>query len=224
MTATTVYKRTEMKPTLAILTATFLMMVCTTCAADTDKTLVAWVTLADKNVRAGSILTIQNGPEFDGIVFAERDPGKWMAGSSRFERTQKDRSKTASEKADNNTQVQMAIVYKGDEIQIFRNGELYSQYGAKNIDLLTSKNSVAVFGLRHIGGDGSIAGAIDDARIYGKALTADEIQALQPNQTLRYQAGGLVGFRGRQDRSTVPAGLVTTNSKAGRNSTQESWC
>ena len=80
-------------------TTTFLMMVCTTCAADTDKTLVAWVTLADKEVRAGSILTIQNGFEFDGIIFAEKDPGKWMAGSHVFQRTQKDRSKTAIEKA-----------------------------------------------------------------------------------------------------------------------------
>ena len=167
---------------ITITAATLLMMACTTFAADTDKTLVAWVTLADKNVRSGSILTIQNGPEFDGIIFAEKDPEKWMAGSHSFKRTQKDRSKTAIEKADNKTQVQMAIVYKGEEIQIYRNGELYSKYGAKNIDLLTSKHSVAVFGLRHIGGNGSIAGAIDDARIYGKALTPDEIKALQPNK------------------------------------------
>ncbi len=154
----------------------------TTDTANTDKTLVSWVTLADREVRAGSILTLQDGSEFDGIVFAEGDPGKWMAGSSRFKRTQKDRSKTAIEKADQNTQVQMAIVYKGDEIQIFRNGERYAQYPAENVDLLTSKNSVAVFGLRHIGGTGSIAGAIDDARIYGKALSAEELKSLAPNQ------------------------------------------
>jgi hypothetical protein len=47
----------------AMITATLLMIVCTTHAADTDKTLVSWVTITDKNVRAGSVLTIQRGAE-----------------------------------------------------------------------------------------------------------------------------------------------------------------
>ena len=67
-------------------------------------------------------------------------------------------------------------------IQIFRNDELYSQYPAENVDLLSSKESMAAFGLRHVGGDGSIAGAIDDARIYDKALTVDELKALEANK------------------------------------------
>ena len=49
-----------------------LVGICTASAAPTDKTLVAWVTLADKSVRAGAVLTIQDGPRFDGIVFAEK--------------------------------------------------------------------------------------------------------------------------------------------------------
>jgi len=153
-----------------------------TYAAPTDKTLVAWVTLADKSVRAGSVLTIQDGPRFDGIVFAEKDLGKWMAGSNFFERTQKDRSKTAVEDSDARTVLQMAIVYQGDEIRILRNGELYTSYAATNIDLLSGKESIAVFGLRHVGGSGSIAGAIDDARIYDKALTAPELRELVPDE------------------------------------------
>ena len=35
-------------------------------AANADKTLVSWVTLTDKNVRAGSVLTVQVGGVFDG--------------------------------------------------------------------------------------------------------------------------------------------------------------
>ena len=158
------------------------MMVCAARAAETDKTLVSWVTLKDKNVRAGSILTIQVGPEFDGIIFAEKDPKKWMAGSHVFARTQRDRSKTAVEKADDKAMIQMAIVYKDDEILIYRNGELYTSYKARNIDLLSQKHNITVFGLRHIGGDGSISGSIEDARIYSKALSADEIKALAPNK------------------------------------------
>jgi hypothetical protein len=73
-----------------IITATFLMMVCTASAAETDKTLVSWVTLTDTNMRSGSILTIQRGPWFDGIIWAEREPGRWMAGSNTFHRTEKE--------------------------------------------------------------------------------------------------------------------------------------
>ena len=52
-----------------------------------DKTLVSWVHLEDESVRAGSILTLQNGSEFDGIVFGELMAGKWMAGSDNWKRS-----------------------------------------------------------------------------------------------------------------------------------------
>jgi len=167
----------------AVLTATIVLgMASSAPAAGTDKTLVSWVTLADKNVRAGSALTIQVHERFDGIVFAEKDPEKWMAGSNFFRRTQKDRSKTARETADSETMVQMAIVYRGNQISVYRNAVLYASYEAENIDLLSSKDNIAVFGLRHVGGNGSIAGSIEDARIYDRALSADEIKTLEPNK------------------------------------------
>ena len=44
-----------------------------------DKTLVAWVTLADRQQRGGSVLSIIDPRErFDAIVFGEITPGKWM--------------------------------------------------------------------------------------------------------------------------------------------------
>ncbi|MDP6047196.1 MAG: GH32 C-terminal domain-containing protein [Phycisphaerae bacterium] len=151
-------------------------------AANVDKTLVSWVTLTDKNVRAGSVLTVQVGAQFDGIVFAERAPGKWMNGSHAFQRLGKDYNSYAAETVDKKTLVQMAIVYKGGEISIYRNAKPYGSYKARNIDLLSSKHNVVVFGLRHVGGGGSIAGTIDDARIYAKALIADELKSLAPNK------------------------------------------
>ena len=46
-----------------------------------DKTLVAWVSLANLTQGGGSVLTLENpGGEFDAIVFGEREPAKWMAG------------------------------------------------------------------------------------------------------------------------------------------------
>ena len=151
-------------------------------AANTDKTLVSWVTLTDKNVRAGSVLTVQAGAAFDGIIFAERAAGKWMAGSDTFKRSGGNPNAFPPETADKKTRVQMAIVYKGDQISIYRDGKLYASYKTTNIDLLSNKGNIAVFGLRHIGGGGSIGGSIDDARIYSKALTADELKSLAPNK------------------------------------------
>ena len=146
-----------------------------------DKTLVAWVSLRDRDLRAGSILTLQRGSEFDGIVFAEKALGKWMAGSDMFKRTQDNQDSYPQDTSDGNTFMQMAIVYKDDTISIYCNGEPYASYRTKNIDLLSGKDNIAVFGLRHVGGSGSIGGSIEDARIYAKALTVNELNLLKPN-------------------------------------------
>ncbi len=83
-------------------------------AATTDKTLVAWVTLPDKTLRAGSVLTVQHNGRFDGIVFAELAPGKWMAGSELFLRSQQDQADYPDETTGGTQPVQMAVVYAGD--------------------------------------------------------------------------------------------------------------
>jgi beta-fructofuranosidase len=149
-----------------------------------DKTLVSWVRLANTTQQGGSALTIQCGDQFDGIVFGERVSGKWMAGSNSFARTQSDQQANAVEKADSKTLIQMAIVYKGNQVLIYRNGVPYTAYEANNIDLLTAKDNTAVFGLRHLGaGDGeTLQGSIEDARIYDGALIVDELKKLEPKK------------------------------------------
>ncbi|MCP4785326.1 MAG: hypothetical protein GY903_04845 [Fuerstiella sp.] len=151
-------------------------------AANIEKTLVSWVTLTDQNTRSGSILTIQAGPRFDGIIWAERAPGKWMAGSDLFSRTENEQDRNRAEQVDAEETVQLAIVYRGETVTIYRNGDVYASYPAQNIDLLNDEENYAIFGLRHIGGNGSIVGAIEDARIYDKALNQQEIKALEPNR------------------------------------------
>ncbi|MBM3860561.1 MAG: DUF1080 domain-containing protein, partial [Verrucomicrobia bacterium] len=147
-----------------------------------DKTLVAWVSPANLSQQGGSALTIQSGDQFDAIVFGERAQAKWMAGSDRYKRTQKDQNANAAETAGPDTLVQMAIVYEGNNVRIYRNGAPYAAYTAENIELLNIPNHIAVFGLRHIGTrSGTFAGTIEDARIYRRALTAAEIQSLKPN-------------------------------------------
>jgi len=187
----------------AVVAAMVLVTACAAQAANTDKTLVSWVALTDRNQRAGSVLTIQRGPIFDGIVFAERAPNKWMAGSAAFRRTQKVQDKIPAETTDGKALLQMAIVYKGDTISIYRNGKVYASYKARNIDLLSGKNNGVVFGLRHVGGTGSIGGSIEDARIYSRALSVDELKALEPNKKSATEPYAWWDFEGNKVRDRM---------------------
>ena len=196
-----------MKP--ASVTLALLSCITSVLAADgedTDKTLVAWVIPANLTQQGGSALTIQSGDRFDAIVFGERARGRWMAGSNYFRRTQPNQNHYPAETADAGAMVQIAIVYDGDEIRIYRNGEPYASYRTKNIDLLGIDNHIAVFGLRHIGARSGtpLAGAIEDARIYSRALTQAEIASLKPNEKSAIAPLAWWDFEG--DRVTDRAG------------------
>jgi len=145
-----------------------------------DKTLVAWVTPANLTQRGGSVLTIDDGKKhFDGIVFGELSPAKWMAGSDYYHRTEKSQDAWPAETAA--APVQIAIVYRGNEVTTYRNGKEYSRHTIKE-PIAFGPESVVVIGPRHPESKNCFAGAIEDARIYDRALTAEEIAALKPNE------------------------------------------
>lgn len=150
-----------------------------------DKTLVAWTAPASLTQRGGSVLTIEKpGAVFDGIVLGELSPGKWMAGSDGFRRTQSDQSAFPLETADSQTCVQVAVVYQDRQITLYRNGVRYATYAVEGVERF-GPDSKILMGLRHL--DAGLenrfyAGAIEDARLYSSALTASQLAALKPNQ------------------------------------------
>ncbi len=149
-----------------------------------DKTLVVWAAPANLNQRGGSALTLDDlNSHFDGIIFGEIAKGKWMAGSDYHQRSQRDQKDCPAETADQNTFVQIAIVYKGNNITIYRQGREYSSYKITR-PLTFGSDSVVMFGKRHVDTTDTscFRGKIDDARIYNKALTAGQIAALKPNR------------------------------------------
>jgi beta-fructofuranosidase len=79
--------------------------------------------------------------------------------------------------------VQMAIVYRGQEITIYRDAKPYAQYQIDQPQRF-GPGSAVVLGLRHLlAGDRScFAGTIEDARVYDLALSAEQLAALQPRQ------------------------------------------
>ena len=148
-----------------------------------DKTLVVWAAPANLTQRGGSALTVEDGQtHFDGIVFGELTPGRWMAGSDFFARTERRQDAWPAETADAKTFVQIAIVYRDHEVTTYRNGREYSHHTIRQPQSFALPDTV-LMGLRHLeaGDRACFAGAIDDARIYNVALTAEQIGALQPN-------------------------------------------
>ena len=120
----------------------------------TDKTLVAWVRLAGTRQRAGSAVTlIDENERFDGIVFGELAPGKWMAGSDSFRRTEKQQGAYATEAPDGKAFVQIAISYRGNELTIYRNAKRYARYKITSPQSFKPGCKVLI-GLRYIGGQG----------------------------------------------------------------------
>lgn len=150
-----------------------------------DKTLVAWVSPDNLTQRGGSVLTIEkSGGVFDALVLGELAPATWMAGSDGFRRTRKEQADFPKEPAANAAPVQIALVYKDRQITLFRNGRPAATYTAEGAERFPA-DSFVLIGLRHLEANPEhrfFTGSIDDARIYGVALSAEQIAALKPNQ------------------------------------------
>lgn len=146
-----------------------------------DKTLVAWVAPANLTQHGGSVLTIDDRQShFDGIVFGELAQARWMAGSDFHHRTERQQNTWPAETADSNTLVQIAIAYHGNDVTTYRDGKAYEHHTIKQPQPF-GPDSVVMIGPRHVGNHDFFAGAIADARIYDRALSAEQIAALQPN-------------------------------------------
>jgi beta-fructofuranosidase len=152
-----------------------------------DKTLVVWVAPASLTQQAGSALTIDDGQShFDGIIFGEITPKKWMPGSDGFRRTPREQGKWPDETADAGTFIQIAIVYRGNVVSVFRDGLEYARYSMPNPPQSFGPQATVLFGRRHFDArdpEHSFAGRIKDARIYDKPLERETIVALVPGKT-----------------------------------------
>ena len=146
-----------------------------------ERTLEAWVSLADLKQGGGAAISIEaeGGNIFDAIVFGERQPKKWSAGSSGFQRT-KDLD-APEESASPGELVHLAIVYHADNrIAVFRNGVPYGKPYLPESPLQTFKagNAHVLLGMRHKGGGRPfLTGEIKQAALYDRALSDLEVAA-----------------------------------------------
>lgn len=157
-----------------------------------EKTLEVWVQLANLDQRGGAAMSVQTpgGAKFDAIVFGENEPGKWLAGSDNFSRTQPFAATVESEVAQ---PVHVCITYAADgTIAAYRNGRPYgTSYRSGGTAHFADGKTEVIFGLRHApAAPGKLlAGTISQARLYDRALTPDEVAASSgrfvPTSTLR---------------------------------------
>ena len=151
-----------------------------------EKTLIATASITDLDQGRGSILTLDriDGDVFDAIVYAERQPDKWMAGSNMFTRTRELGSRAIQ--ADNDP-VQMAISYRetasGTQVTVCRDGVQIGQYRQGPLATHEAGNTEVLFGTRHTIGShpvGFTAARIEEAFVYSVAIPCDEIAAMLP--------------------------------------------
>jgi hypothetical protein len=147
-----------------------------------EKTLSAWVQLDNLSQRAGGVISMQNtnGSVFDSIVFAEREPRRWISGSNNFSRTKPFSSAPPENLADNQL-IHIAITYSPDgKITGYRNGKIYGKPYTTNLYKYRKNRSVLTFGVRHLPASPQrmLHGSISQASVYDRALTQTEINVI----------------------------------------------
>ncbi len=151
-----------------------------------DKTFVAWVSPANLTQKGGSVLTLENpGGVFDALCFAEYQPAKWMLGSDFGRRCHRDQDAWPAETAGPDTVVQVAIVFRGREVSLYRNAQPYARYTMATEPIAFDEQSTVLMGLRHVDAGRPhcfFTGTIEDARIYDTALDAQTLASLKPKE------------------------------------------
>lgn len=153
-----------------------------------EKTLVARVKVDPPDQGGGGVLTVQagGGAVFDSIVYGERVPRQWMAGSDWFRRT-RDLGNVQPEEAVGF--VHVAVVYQADgRIAVFRNGQPYGEpyRPAVGLQVFGAGSGEVLLGLRHTGGANPyLRGEIEEAALYNVALNSEQVAELasQPTAT-----------------------------------------
>ncbi|MFM2095100.1 MAG: hypothetical protein RIS70_2224 [Planctomycetota bacterium] len=143
------------------------------------KTLEVWCQVHQLDERGGGVMGIQGpGDFFDTIVLGERKPRHWISGSNVFART--DDFAESVEESKRDQWLYLAMVYAADgTTTLYRDGKPYGQPFNKGGALFPREQTSVLFGLRHLppGGNKFLTVTIDRARLYDRALTAEEVAA-----------------------------------------------
>ncbi|MBM80777.1 MAG: hypothetical protein CMJ78_09305 [Planctomycetaceae bacterium] len=143
------------------------------------KSLEVWFKAHNLDQRGGGVMGTQGpGDFFDTIVLGERKNRHWISGSNGFSRTL-DFPESPPETLQNEM-LHLVMVYNDDgSTLLYRNGVAYGKPFNKGRATFPKNRTSIIFGLRHLpaGGNRFLSCSIDNARLYNRALTAEEAKA-----------------------------------------------
>ena len=146
------------------------------------KTLDVLVQLDDLNQSGGGVMTVQNlrGSVFDSIVFAERRPMRWLAGSNNHRRTQLFQGD--AEKEAGTRPVRLTITYDlNGNVTCYRDGQPYGNSYQTGLQAFDAGKFEIVFGMRHgktASGNRMLRGRVFEAHLFDRELTSEEVAAV----------------------------------------------
>ena len=186
-----------------------------------EKTLEAWVMLDNVEQRGGGILTVQelDGGIFDALVFGEKEPQGWVAGSNNFKRTESFEGPPEQEAVQR--PVHVAVVYDArGNIAGYRDGQPYGKaYQSNGPVTFASSKSQILLGCRHGSGGGNrmLQGRVLRARLYDRALKPAEVEASRWAEQTVVTEHDVMDAMNDADRSRVremQEGLASLRTKA----------
>ena len=143
------------------------------------KSLEVWCEVHDLNHRGGGVMGIQGpGDFFDTIVLGERRDKHWISGSNGFSRTEDFPESTPETKI--KKMLHLVMIYAPDgTTSLYRDGQPYGKPYRHGEATFPKDRSSVIFGLRHVpaADDRYLSVTIDKARLYDRALTAEEVAA-----------------------------------------------
>ena len=172
-----------------------------------EKTLSVWLQLDNLDQSGGGAMTIATikGGEFDSIVFGEKSPREWLAGSNNFTRTQSFQGPVENEALERTTHV--SIVYHLDGTIIgYRNGLPYGKpYKSNGPFEFKAGESVILFGIRHLPSKENrmLSGRIFRAELYDRALSDKEIIAISNSNAYAVDESKVVAALSEPDRQQL---------------------
>ena len=150
------------------------------------KSFEVWFMPHNLDQRGGGLMGTQGpGDFFDTIVLGERKNRHWISGSNGFSRTLDFPGSTPE--TDANKLIHLVMVYRenGDTL-LYRNGKPYGKHFNRGRATFPKNRTSIIFGLRHLpaGGNKYLSVSIDKARLYNRALTAEEVAASASGKNL----------------------------------------
>ena len=144
-----------------------------------EKTFEAWLSLDGLDQRGGGAVSLERigSHGFDSLVFAEKEAGKWVAGSDFFKRSENSGGPMEVSAAEE--RIHVAVTYGSDgTVSLYRNGQPYGRpYRKADLLKYAAGDVRLLIGLRHTGaGNGHLRGKVEEVRLYLRALRPEEVE------------------------------------------------